>query len=124
MAQLHKMHTHAHDIAEKCVKMFGCGEKDDTEKVQKLAKAVAERDALVKGVGDLTATVETLQKRIAHLEKLPAPRKGLLVAPDGGRHDDLEKSADDTGAAIPPAINRTALRLSPAEERQLNPMYR
>ena len=136
VAQLHKMHGHAMDIAEKCVKMFGenkpadgnmddnkgdgvkPGSKDQTEKepVEKLMKAEALNTALTKALGEVQGTVDALLKRIDRLERQPAERKGKVFVAKRG--DEVEPGSEPDDAAITTPTSLTAMRLSPEDMRK------
>jgi hypothetical protein len=132
VAQLHKMHGHASDIADKCVKIFGeakpvedgnaDNKKDknksgsaEQEPVEKLMKAEALNASLTKALGDIQGTVGDLLKRIDHLERLPAERKGkIFIAKRGDEVETGTQTPDDVALKT----DLRLMRLSPEEMRK------
>jgi hypothetical protein len=118
-AALHKIHGHAQDIAEKCVKIFGEGKpkegNGEDEVITKLAKSEAANQSLHKALGDVNATVGDLLKRIDHLERQPAVRKGAIFA--------VEREGNEVQPGTEPVdakpVGLKAQRLSPEEQRGL-----
>ncbi len=132
-----KMHKSASDhMAEmdKCYKALGMGEDDNTDKgaaPADLTKAVAERDALQKVLGDITPQLDALLKRIDHLEKQPLPAKGALRAvnkgTDGGNvsdGDDAKKAEEMLKGMTPDEISRMLMKSALARPQPGHPSQR
>lgn len=124
-----KIHKAAGDIADRAMKL-GSNNQDDNDQsggdseadddndgVTKLAKSQALNTSLTKALGEVNGLVADLSKRLEHLEKQPAPRKGSLFAVD--RSHEVHKSGDEPVEAANPLINIEALRLSPEELRRV-----
>ena len=127
------MHDHAHDIAEKCVKLFGKPDGEDGEDgegaagdgkdnkdgegdgVEKLMKAEALNQSLSKALGDTNALVADLQKRLEHMEKQPAVLKGALFEANRGH----EVQAGEEPAEASKASGMSALGLPPEVQRAM-----
>ncbi len=117
-----KIHKKAGAICGKCMKM---GSKldpaddhdgDEADSVTKLMKAEIRSVALSKALEDVNGQVEKLVKRIEHLEKLPAPRKGALFAVDRGHE---VQAGDEPVETVTKTVNLSSLRLSPEELRNI-----
>lgn len=121
---IEKIHKKAAGICDKCMKMGSKfkpeadGDDDGDEgAVSKMTKALAQNGALTKALSEVNDLVGKLSKRIEHLEKQPAPRKGsvFLVKKDEGHEADSGEKPVET---VSQSINLEALRLSPEEQRR------
>jgi hypothetical protein len=113
---LKKAHKAAHEIMQHCMKMGSKIDPDEEdEEAHKLMKMQAVNSALSKTINDLTSQLGDLLKRIDHLERQPAVRKGALF--DVTRSHEAEPGSPPVETAISNPYE--ALRLSPEAERRL-----
>jgi hypothetical protein len=110
-----KAHKGGQEIMQHCMKMGSKVDPDeDDEENHKMMKMQTVNDVLTKTIGDMTTQLGGLLKRIDHLERQPAVRKGVVF--------DVSKSHEAAaGEPVETAsYSPDALRLSPEAERRIN----
>ena len=113
---LKKAHKAAHEIMQHCMKMGSKIDPDEqNEEAHKLVKMQAVNSALSKTIGDLTAQLGDVFKRIDNLERQPAVRKGAVFAVDRSHEAPTGNAPVETANSNPYEV----LRLSPEAERRL-----
>ena len=112
---LKKAHKGANEIMEHCMKMGSAMEEGEDGEAEKFQKLQAVNNALTKTIADMTPKIGDLLKRIDHLERQPALRKGQPF--DVTRSHEAETGSPPVETAI--SNSYEALRLSPEAERRL-----
>ena len=92
-------------------------DEQDGEDAHKLMKMEVVNSALEKKLKDTAAQLGAVLKRLDHLEKQPAMRKGILFNPAEISHEAQPGTAP---VETSDPYNLDALRLSPEEQRRIS----